>query len=54
MSSFGPDWIKENERRVKQMHEWYELDKRSDPEHPFHALFTGLNEKYGKKEVSKP
>ena len=54
MTDYDPSWIEEDKKRVIQMNEWYELDGRSNPSHPFHSLFTGLNGKYGEKEVSKP
>ena len=41
-SSFGRDWIQENERRVKLLNIWYLEDGRENPNHPQHGLFTGL------------
>jgi hypothetical protein len=29
-----------------QIDEWYDMDGRNDPAHPFHARYTGLKEKY--------
>tara|TARA_Y100001968_G_C19293836_1_gene685577 strand:+ start:135 stop:299 length:165 start_codon:yes stop_codon:yes gene_type:complete len=49
MSSYNPSWRREDELRVLQMKEWYELDNRSNPDHPFHSLYTGLGKKYGKR-----
>jgi hypothetical protein len=41
-SSFGKDWIAENQRRVKLLSIWYLEDGRDNPEHPKHGLYTGL------------
>tara|TARA_R100000458_G_C8270013_1_gene244761 strand:- start:1550 stop:1762 length:213 start_codon:yes stop_codon:yes gene_type:complete len=43
-NSFGEDWIKENENRVKLMNIWYSEDGRHAKDHPMHGLFTGLSE----------
>ena len=53
MSQYDPFWKEEDEKRVLEMEKWYELDNRSDPSHPLHALYTGLNEKYGKRSNSE-
>ena len=53
MSQYDPFWKEEDERRVLEMEKWYEEDNRSDPSHPLHALYTNLNEKYGKRSNSK-
>ena len=53
MSQYDPFWKEEDERRVLEMELWYEKDERADYAHPLHALYTGLNEKYGKRSNPK-
>ena len=37
-------------KRQERLDSWYEQDGRSDKSHPMYALYTGLAEKYAKKE----
>ena len=36
-----------------QLEAWYEADGRHDPNHPMHALYTGLAEQFRQQEVSQ-
>lgn len=41
-------------KRQERLNMWYEMDGRHDKNHPMHALYTGLAEKYmDKEEVQK-
>ena len=44
--SYKSEWRLEDERRVKLLNIWYLEDGRNNTEHPQHALFTGLAQKY--------
>ena len=44
--SYKPEWRLEDMKRVKLLNIWYLEDGRNNPEHPQHALFTGLAQKY--------
>lgn len=41
----------EEQKRQDQLEAWYKQDGRDDKSHPMHALYTGLAEKYMKKEL---
>jgi hypothetical protein len=41
----------EEQKRQDQLEAWYKEDGRDDESHPMHALYTGLAEKYMKKEL---
>ena len=43
-NEMGPEWVKEQQARVKRMSKLYELDERDDPKHPKHGLYTGLHQ----------
>ena len=45
-NEMGPEFVKEQQRRVELMDELYELDKRDDPSHPHSHTFTGLYQEY--------
>ena len=38
----GPEFVREQRKRVQRMQNLYVLDGRHRPEHPQHGLFTGL------------
>lgn len=40
----------EEQKRQKRLEDWYEKDGRADKDHPLHALYTGLAEKYNNEE----
>ena len=42
MTSYKPEWRKEDEQRVKNLDLWYELDKRDSKDHPHRGTYTGL------------
>ena len=44
--TYKTEWRLEDERRVKLLNIWYLEDGRNNLEHPQHALFTGLAQKY--------
>ena len=41
-NEMGPEWVKEQQARVKRMNEWYQLDGRDKKDHPKAGLYTGL------------
>ena len=41
------DRVKIEDARVRYLECLYEMDGRSNPEHPLHGCFTGLVLKYG-------
>ena len=41
----------EEQKRQDQLDAWYKEDGREDKDHPMHALYTGLADKYMKKEL---
>jgi len=43
----------EQMKRQERLNEWYEKDGRHDKNHPMHALYTGLADKYMNKEEQK-
>ena len=45
------DRVKIEDARVRYLNCLYEMDGRSDPEHPLHARYTGLVLKYGQQCV---
>lgn len=40
----------EEQKRQDRLDAWYEKDGRKAKDHPMHALYTGLAEKYMNKE----
>ena len=45
-SQFGACDVEAMSNRVKWLNELYIFDRRDDPDHPMHGLFTGLAKKY--------
>lgn len=41
----------EEQKRQDQLDAWYKEDGRDDESHPMHSLYTGLADKYMKKEL---
>ena len=42
----GAEDVEAMSNRVKWLNELYEFDRRDDPDHPMHGLYTGLAKKY--------
>jgi hypothetical protein len=43
MNNFGtPDWVLENEKRIKYLDRLYDLANRSNPQTPHHHTYTSL------------
>tara|TARA_Y100000004_G_scaffold45722_1_gene50187 strand:- start:77 stop:238 length:162 start_codon:yes stop_codon:yes gene_type:complete len=42
----GAEDVEAMSNRVKWLNELYVFDRRDDPDHPMHGLFTGLAKKY--------
>ena len=45
-ASYGATDVAANWNRVQWLNELYKFDRRDDPDHPKHGLFTGLAKKY--------
>tara|TARA_Y100001951_G_C11248137_1_gene244676 strand:- start:224 stop:445 length:222 start_codon:yes stop_codon:yes gene_type:complete len=41
-SSYKPEWLEEDRRRMKDMDRWYLLDGRDSKAHKFNGVYTGL------------
>lgn len=42
----------EEQKRQDQLEAWYKQDGRESKDHPMHAVYTGLADKYMKKELN--
>ena len=47
----GAEDIKCMDLRIDYIERLYRLDGRAEPEHPQHAVYTGLLEKYGNDKL---